>query len=203
MKKLGKRVALCLAAALVIGALGIVRDRMLLKEQLIRLHVVANSDAAVDQAAKLQVRDAVLEVIREDLAGISDVEAAKAYLRENLPKLRAAANAVLKEAGVTDTAVVTLCREAFDAREYDTFSLPSGVYTSLRITVGEGAGKNWWCVSFPALCFTSSREDFVQTAADAGLSRPLSGALTGEAGSEVRFFLLDQLGKLENIFFAG
>ena len=203
MEKLGKRLLICLLAAVVIGSAGLIRDRRMLREQLVRLHVVANSDEAGDQAVKLQVRDAVLAVLREDLAKITDAQAAKAYLQENLPKIRAAADMALQNAGVTDTAAVSLCREAFDIREYDTFSLPAGVYHSLRIVIGEGRGHNWWCVSFPSLCVPSTKEQFVQTAADAGFSDSLSGALAGEEDYQIRFFLLDQLGRLENMFFAG
>lgn len=203
MVKLAKQVMLCLMAVLIVWSFGILRDRRLLNEQLIRLHVVAASDAPGDQAVKLQVRDAVIAELQNGLEGIADVEAAKIYLQENLPRIRTAANAALKKAGVTDTATVSLCRERFGTRVYDTFSLPSGVYSSLRIIIGAGEGQNWWCVSFPSLCTPDTVEGFAQTAAAAGFSNTLCGTLTGEDRCEVRFFLLDQLGRLENIFFKG
>lgn len=179
----------------------LVKQNRQLTENLIRFHVVANSDAPEDQAVKLQVRDAVLQSIREDLQQVANVEEAKAYLQENLPKIEDVANKTLQAAGVSETAVVKLCREAFDTRHYDTFSLPAGVYEALRITIGEGAGHNWWCVAFPDLCQGATTREFTQTAAEAGLSEDLTESLASPQPRQIRFFLLDALGKIECHFF--
>ena len=77
--------------------------------------------------------------------------------------------------------------------------MPAGTYDALRITVGEGQGQNWWCVVFPQLCLPAVSEGFEDTAAGAGFSDSLTGALEGEY--QVRFFLLDCLGWLENFLF--
>ena len=135
------------------------------------------------------------------MADVADVDQAKAYMRENLPKIQMVANEVLTQAGFDPDAVVTLCRETFDTRVYDTFTLPAGVYESLRIVIGEGEGRNWWCVVFPSLCIPAAGEGFEDVAAGAGFPDTLSNTLTGEEGYEIRFFLLDALGRLENIFF--
>ena len=82
-----------------------------------------------------------------------------------------------------------------------TFSLPAGVYDALKITIGEGKGHNWWCVAFPTLCLPATSEGFQEVSAQAGMNGTLEKALAGEDGYEIRFFLLDQLGKLENHFF--
>lgn len=197
MRKLFARILVCLILAAVVWTAGLLSDRKTLNEKIIRMHVVANSDRAADQALKLKVRDAVIRSMEEDLAKIADTAAAKAYLQENLPKIRSAADAVLEKAGVEDRTVVSLCREAFDTRVYDTFSLPAGVYDALRITIGEGKGKNWWCVTFPNLCLPGSREEFRDQAAGAGFSDNLSDTLSGEDGYEVRFFILDLIGNWE------
>ena len=175
-------------------------DRERLNEDLIRFHVVAASDAEEDQALKLKVRDAVIHSLQSAMQDIADPQAARAYLQDNLPKIRSIANETLKAAGFDGEAVVTLCKEAFDTRYYDTFTLPAGVYESLRIVIGEGEGRNWWCVVFPTLCIPATSEGFEDIAAGAGFSEALSGALTGQTRYEVRFFLLDMMGKLENIF---
>lgn len=198
---MGRRVLFCLVLAATVWCAGILADRNRLNEELIRLHVVAASDSTEDQAIKLRVRDAVLEGLQQAMEEISDVEAAKAYLRENLPKVTALANNALKAAGYDGEAVVTFCRENFDKRIYDTFTLPAGVYESLRIVIGEGEGKNWWCVVFPEFCIPAAGTEFEDVAAGAGFSDSLTGALTGEEPYEIRFFLLDLLGKLENKFF--
>ena len=203
MKKIWKLTVLCLLA---IGALwcgSVLRDRKTLNEDLIRLHVVAASDSRADQAVKLRVRDEVTACMQADLADIEDAREALAYLREKLPELEETANRVLEECGVKDRARVSLQKEAFDTRVYDTFTLPAGVYESLRITIGEGEGKNWWCVVFPTLCVPATAEGFEETAQEAGLEDALACALTGETGYEVRFFFLDVLGKLENMFHRG
>ena len=201
MRKMGRRVLFCLVLASTVWCAGILADRQRLNEELIRLHVVAASDSMEDQSIKLKVRDAVLEGLQTSMADISDVEAAKTYLRENLPKVTALANDALKEAGYDGEAVVTFCKETFDKRIYDTFALPAGIYESLRIVIGEGEGKNWWCVVFPEFCIPAAGTEFADVAAGVGFSDALTGTLTGEEPYEIRFFVLDLLGKLENKFF--
>lgn len=202
MKKTLKRVGFCLTVAVLIWVGSVFADRETLNNELIRLHVVANSDSEEDQAIKLRVRDAVVESLQEAMTQAGDMDRAKAYLQENLPKIQAIANEVLADAGVDADAVVTLTKEAFDTRYYDTFTLPAGVYEALRITIGEGEGKNWWCVAFPSLCMGATSEEFEDVAAGAGFNNTLTATLEGET-YEIRFFLLDKLGELENMLFRG
>jgi len=203
MKKILKRIGLCACAAAMCWTWGVVADRETLNEELIRLHVVANSDSEEDQAIKLRVRDAVVESLCTAMADVTDIDQARAYIRENLPKIQQTANEALKALGCEDTAVATLGEEVFDTRYYDTFTLPAGVYEALRITIGEGEGKNWWCVVFPTLCVPATSEGFGDVAAGAGFPDALTAALEGEEGYEVRFFLLDVLGRLEGYFYKG
>ena len=201
MKKLLKRIFLCLLAVGVVYTAALIADREKLKEELIRLHVVAASDSEEDQAIKLRVRDAVLESLQAGLADVTDVEGAKEYIRANLPRLEAVANEVLAAAGCGDVATVSLQVEEFAARVYDTFSLPAGIYDALRIVIGEGEGQNWWCVAFPSLCLPATTDGFEAVAAGAGFSEELTDTLTGEY--EVRFFLLDMVGRIENFLHRG
>ena len=196
MKKLLKRVVLCFLLVCLVYVGALVADRQKLQNELVRLHVVAASDSEEDQAIKLQVRDAVLESLQAGLENATDIEAAKQYIASQLPRLESVANEVLAAAGCGDVATVSLQVEEFAARVYDTFSLPAGLYDSLRITIGEGEGRNWWCVTFPTLCIPATTEGFEAVAAGAGFSEELTGSLTGEY--EVRFYLLDLLGQLEN-----
>ena len=201
MRKFWKRLIICACIPALLWGWQLLSHRQQLRRELIRFHVVANSDAPQDQAVKLQVRDAVLESIREDLEQIADVEEAKAYLKENLPKIQIIADRTLKTAGFSEQTVVSLCEETFDTRVYDTFSLPAGVYESLRIIIGEGQGHNWWCVSFPNLCLPATSAEFAATAAGAGFPEVLTKTLINNEKYEIRFFLLDALGRLENILF--
>ena len=199
MKKMIKCVFVCALLTGLVWCGTVIADRERLNEELIRLHVVANSDTSEDQELKLLVRDAVITSLRQALADVQDTQQAKEYLKENLPNLQELANKTLDAAGSTQRAVVTLCREGFPTRQYDTFSLPAGVYEALRITIGEGEGKNWWCVVFPSLCLPRTSQGFTDTAAGAGFPEALSGALSGEEPYQIRFYLLDKLGELEKI----
>lgn len=202
MKKMVKCVFACALLAAFVWCGTVIADRQRLNEELIRLHVVANSDRVEDQELKLLVRDAIITSLRQALADVRDTEQAKEYLQENLPKLQELANKTLDAAGSAQQAVVTLCREGFPTRQYNTFSLPAGIYEALRVTIGDGAGKNWWCVVFPSLCVPQTSQGFIDTAAGAGFPDALSGALTGEEPYQIRFYLLDKLGELEK-FLAG
>ena len=198
MKKIGKRIAICGVLWCFFWVSGLVMDHYVLKNQLIRMHVIANSDSEIDQDIKLRVRDAVLHGIQKDLEQIGNVDAAKQYLRESLPKIEKIANEVLHAAGFEGETAASLCREAFPIRYYETFSLPAGIYESLKIVIGEGKGQNWWCVAFPSLCAPVTTEAFSEEAMDAGISRELSDTLSGKAAYQIRFFMLDLLGRLEN-----
>ena len=201
MGKKGTCLGICLLLAASVWTWGLIRDRQYLNQELIRLHVVANSDSEQDQNIKLRVRDAIVASLSDGMADIADVQAAKEYLQENLPKIEAIANRTLEAAGVDSRAVVTLCKEAFDIRNYDTFSLPAGIYESLRVVIGEGQGKNWWCVAFPSLCMGATSEEFEEAAQTAGMDNTLTETLTG--GLRLRFFLLDALGRAEKACFSG
>ena len=102
MAKIGKRIFLCLCLAAAVWCGTLLADRQLLNEDLIRFHVVADSDDPEDQQVKLLVRDAVVESLSEDLSRLADVEQAKAYLQENLPKIQQIANQTLAAAGVEE-----------------------------------------------------------------------------------------------------
>ena len=200
MFKFIKRLLIVVLAVALVYGLTICADKHALQEGMLRLHVVADSDSEEDQAIKLQVRDAVIQALEEDLNRVGTKEQAQALISSRLDKLEKVANNVLRNAGVSDRAMVTLTREAYDTRDYDTFTLPAGVYDSLRVTIGSGQGQNWWCVVFPSLCLPAASEEVVDVAAGAGFSDGLSGAITGKQEYRVRFFLLDWLGRVENYF---
>lgn len=198
MKKIRKYI---LVLALFAGCFlcgSLLAEKKTLHDDLIRLHVVANSDSQEDQEIKLQVRDAVTAYLQPAMEKVTDTQQAKSYLEENLTQIEALANETLETLGSADRAKVRLKQEEFDTRVYDTFTLPAGVYESLRIEIGDGEGKNWWCVVFPSLCIPATTQDFQVTAAASGFDETLTNTLTGEEGYEIRFFLLDCLGKLEN-----
>ncbi len=150
---------LLLLLALVFSiATGLERQQQRISDSMIRLHVVANSDAPADQDIKLKVRDAVLAEARTLLQNAQSRDDAMSCLNQSLPVLEKTANAALRQLGTSDSAAVTLKRELFGTRYYGTFTLPGGYYEALRVTIGEGDGKNWWCVVYPQLCMASAAE---------------------------------------------
>ena len=199
MKRHLRRIALVLIAAFGIGVWGLMSDSRALYEGLLRLHVVGASNTREDQQVKLRVRDAVLGSLEQGLQDLTDASLAMDYVRRMLPQVEAAANRCLAEAGMEQTVSVSLGEEAFPTRQYDTFSLPAGIYKALRVVIGEGAGRNWWCVVFPDMC-VGTREEFVQTASVAGMPRILTETLEGEY--EIRFWLLEKIGEMKNYFFS-
>lgn len=174
-------------------------DRQMLEQELVRLHVVAASDSDHDQSVKLSVRDAVLEYLEPLLEDITDPQQAKDYIQDHLPQIQSIADSALHRLGEASRATVSFMKEEFPLREYDSFTLPSGIYDSLRIVIGQGEGHNWWCVVFPKMCYSTVQVKDVT--AGAGFSEELTGAITGEY--KLRFYFLDVLGRTQNFFHRG
>ena len=151
MKRIKRWFILALVVLCLTYGSGLLRDRAALDNKLVRLHVVGQSDSPEDQSLKLQVRDAVVEHLGSVMSNCTTAEEAITYLQGHLQELKTLARQVLTQHGSEAAVEVSLGQEQFPAREYDTFRLPAGVYESLRITIGEGQGKNWWCVLFPRL----------------------------------------------------
>ncbi len=157
---------------------------------LVRLHVLAVSDAPEEQAIKLQVRDAVLACIAPRLKDVQGTKEAGTVLASNLPLIQAAA----EQAAQGRPVHVTLGEERYPARSYAGFTLPAGRYRSLRVVLGEGKGHNWWCVVFPPVCLAAVEKEAMQP-----VMNPVDYALiTREDGWEIRFWIVELWGKLFN-----
>ncbi|MEY8260497.1 stage II sporulation protein R [Oscillospiraceae bacterium 50-60] len=167
-----------LAVFLASGGLAL-RAQSQLAERVVRLHVLANSDGEEDQALKLLVRDRVLARATELLTQAKDRTEAEALLRAELPELEALAVRELRANGCTYPVTAKLTDTEFPTREYDGFTLPAGEYLALRVVIGEGAGRNWWCVVFPPLC-TAASADVPAAALAAGLTEDQVGLITEE-----------------------
>ena len=175
-------------------------EKAQLKDSIIRLHVIANSDSPEDQAQKLRVRDVIIGYLSPLMDKVDTLDDAKDCITQNIPQMEKVVLDLLSKEG-TDMAVrISLGDTSFDTRFYDTFALPAGVYSSLRIELGNAEGQNWWCVAFPSLCIPAAGKDFRDVAAGAGFSDSLTDSLATGNRYEVRFFVLDLLGKLENFF---
>lgn len=121
-------------------------------ENIVRLHIIANSDTAEDQQLKLKVRDAVIAHMRDKYPSGTSREEAVNYLRNSLPEIRQIAENVLRKNGSDAKVVARYGQYPFPTRSYGNITLPAGMYESVRIELGEAKGQNWWCVMFPPLC---------------------------------------------------
>lgn len=160
-----------------------------LSGSLVRLHVVAVSDEADEQAIKLRVRDSVLAYLEPRLEGTQDAAGALSLIGEELDGIRAAAEAAAEGREVN----VTLGREYYPTRDYGSFALPAGYYESLRVILGGGEGHNWWCVVFPPLCLSAAETESALETLGGDSAQLLSGK--GE-GVVFRFRLLELWGEL-------
>ena len=127
-------------------------------EDTLRLHILAPSDSSEDQALKLRIRDRVLNEYGERLGMCDNIAEAEAKADGMLSEIEKSVCRWIAEDGYSYSASVTLSKEWYDTREYEGFTLPRGVYTSLRIIIGEGEGKNWWCIMYPPLCLDVATE---------------------------------------------
>lgn len=128
-------------------------------EDTVRLHILANSDSEEDQNLKLRVRDAILNEYGERLSKIESTDEAKLALSALVPKIEEFAKEKISAEGYSYDVSVTLSEEWYETREYQDFTLPRGYYSSVRVIIGDGAGKNWWCVMFPPLCLDMATEN--------------------------------------------
>ena len=163
-----------------------IRAQNRLADKIVRLHVLANSDAVADQNLKLTVRDAVLQAAE----GVGEIDDTLLY------KLQEAAQRTVETEGYDYPVQVTREHCWFDTREYETFSLPAGYYDAVRVIIGEGAGRNWWCVIYPPLCTGVCEKDLADIGKEFSLSEEEISLICEEKGYIIRFRLADLWGKL-------
>ncbi len=146
---------------------------------LVRLHVLAHSNNTYEQALKLRVRDAVLEYISPKLEGAETVHEAREILRREMEGIALAAAAVSEGRQVE----LSLGEETYPTRSYEGFSLPAGRYESLRVSLGDGAGENWWCIVFPPVCLSAVQSEPVE----AVMNKADYALVTNRDGWQLRF----------------
>lgn len=168
------------------------------RQDTVRLHILANSDSQEDQDLKLLVRDALLRESAVLCGDYTTVEEAEEYFRENKDALTEIANRVIRENGFEYTATVTLTEEFYETRRYGELTFPAGVYTSLRVILGKGEGHNWWCVMFPNLCVPVAGEMETDEEELDGFSP--GGKKVVEEKYQVKFKIVEFYERLKNKF---
>ncbi len=129
-----------------------------LRQNVLRLHIIANSNSEADQAVKLLVRDRILRETTDIFSGAAGLADAEKKAAERIGDIAEYAAETLEENGFGYGATAEIGNSYFETREYDTFTLPAGNYRSLIIRLGKAEGKNWWCVVFPAVCIPAAAQ---------------------------------------------
>lgn len=186
---------LCLLVVLFIPlALGVQAKKAFTTDNLIRFHVVANSDQEQDQHLKYIVRDRLIEALKPQLSEAETCQEARKIIADHSSQLAAVAKETVAAAGYSYGVCVELGKADFPPKAYGDVVLPQGEYEALRVVLGEGKGANWWCVLFPPLCFV----DISATASESGDSIAVRETMAQQGKSDVseidlRFRLLDWL----------
>ena len=143
----------------VISCLSFEKECDTVRGKIMRLHVIANSDSTYDQTLKLNVRDRILSESESIFKKAGSLEEAEININEGLPKLRECAQKEIAKQGYNYTVSVKAEPSYFPTRTYENVTLPAGYYKSLKVIIGEGKGKNWWCVLFPPMCLPAAEKE--------------------------------------------
>jgi len=144
-----------------------------LSDKVLRLHILANSNSVFDQELKLKVRDDVVKYLTPLLKNSSDLTQTKQIISNNITSINDIAQTVVSGYSNYKTSA-SLSSSSFPTKQYGNISFPAGDYEALKITIGEGAGNNWWCVMFPPLCFTNSSAGVFDESSEEKLQASLS-----------------------------
>lgn len=180
--------AIGLVISIIFSVIGFGAECKEIRNNVIRLHILANSDSEQDQQVKLKVRDALLECGSEVFSGTVNTDNAEEYLAEERDLLIRKANEVLAENGFEYEAEIYLTEEYFQTREYENFTLPAGEYLALKVILGNGNGHNWWCVMFPPLCLPAAT---AKTETELILGHNGAKIISSPAKYEMRFKIVE------------
>lgn len=156
-----------------------------IKDDVLRLHIRANSDSEFDQELKLKVRDRILNDTGDMFYSVMTYEEAVEKTNEALPKIIESAKDEIKNQGYDYDVKANLDYSYFGTRHYDGYTLPAGNYMALNLEIGEGKGQNWWCVMFPSICLSSA------TKLDDKLDKDEIDVITDYSGYKVQFKLVE------------
>ena len=143
-------------------------------QKVLRFHVIANSDSDEDQALKLAVRDAVGAQMAEVLAGVKDRRECEQVIAAYMEEIKETASNVIAEQGYSYEVDAFVRQVDFPVKTYGTYTFPAGTYEALEVVIGQGSGKNWWCVMYPNMCFSGSVYEVVDEDAKTALKEVLS-----------------------------
>ncbi|MEE0060890.1 MAG: stage II sporulation protein R [Acutalibacteraceae bacterium] len=169
MKMLLKAVALAFVLSFIFSQTVFTAQCEEIPDNVLRLHILANSDSEDDQALKIKLRDYILEQSGDMFKSVNNKQEAVHITRSNLKKLIKSSQQYVNSLGYDYLVSGEIVQDMyFDTRQYQDITLPAGRYDAFRITIGEGNGHNWWCVMFPPMCFSVAEEscDLAQVLTD-------------------------------------
>lgn len=196
-KKIFTYLVTLLCATLILAVVPVSGEEALY-DNVLRLHVIANSDSDEDQSLKLAVRDEILAVYGDRLAECTSKEEAEEKAAALASEMTESAKGVIAEHGYDYGVRLTLTRESYPTRVYGDVTMPAGEYCSLRIIIGEGAGENWWCVLFPPMCVGNAMGGETDGSVPVGLSASQYKLISGNGRYAVRFKILELVEGLLN-----
>jgi len=144
------------------------------KDKLIRFHVIANSDSDEDQNLKLKVRDAVINYLQPKLLESESIEESELIIKREYSELEKISKNIILQNGYNYDVKIGIDYSEFPTKQYSNVVLPAGEYKALKIIIGEGSGKNWWCVMFPPLCFVDEEKGIIDKDTDDKLREVLT-----------------------------
>lgn len=165
-----------------------------LKNNILRLHIIANSDSEEDQSIKLEIRDKLLTASEGLFESAGNKEQAIKLVNENSDIFSDAAQTVLKEYGKNQSVSIDVGKAYFDTREYENFTLPAGEYDAVRVLIGKAEGKNWWCIMFPSMCIPAAENEHKLTEA---VDRKSAEIAENAPHYEMRFKIVEWYEKLK------
>ena len=166
-----------------------------LKQNILRLHILANSDSAEDQAIKLKIRDEILNKSKGLFETAGNKEAAIKLVNENTDFLKEIAQKVLIKEGKNQPVSISIGKAYFNTRVYDDFTLPAGEYDAVRVLIGKAEGKNWWCVMLPSMCIPAAEKEHKLTEA---VKKNSAEIAENAPRYEMRFKIIEWYEKIKN-----
>lgn len=170
-----------------------------IREDILRLHVIANSDEDYDQELKLKVRDALLISGEKVFSGSEDIISAEKSITDQKDILLYSAEETIKNLGFDYDVKIEIARSYFPTKTYGELTLPAGYYKALRVIIGEGKGKNWWCIMFPPLCLPAATDN--KEVIRDFLSDKEMKIVSSDPKVEVRFWLIEKYYQVKNKLF--
>lgn len=175
----------------VVSCLSFENDCESIRGKVLRLHVIANSDTEADQSLKLKVRDIILSESEEIFTAAESLGTAESGIKKAIPIIEECAEKAVRNEGFSYNVTVRYEPSYFPTKTYENVTLPAGNYKSLKVIIGEGEGRNWWCVLFPPMCLSAAMKE--EEVLSAILTEDELSLVSSKPKYEVRFWIVEKL----------